>query len=74
MKRGLLAVIVLTGSCAPTPPPQVSHGPEPRHYLIPIEALNGDYVCAETAPHVPTNFCVTVGAFRIWVSDPKVEP
>jgi hypothetical protein len=42
--------------------------------MIPIEAQNSDWVCAETLPRIPTNFCMSVKAFRIMAIDPKVEP
>lgn len=73
MKRMLL-LCLLSGSCAHPPVPAVKEPEGPRHYLIPIEAKNSDWVCAETLPSVPTNYCMSVGAFRIGVMDPKVEP
>jgi hypothetical protein len=46
----------------------------PAHYMIPLDAKNSDWVCAETLPQIPSNYCVTVKAFRIFTMDPKVEP
>jgi hypothetical protein len=59
-------------SCAP--PPVIPQPQGPKHYMIPIEAQNSDWVCAETLPHIPTNFCISVRAFRIMAIDPKMEP
>jgi hypothetical protein len=42
--------------------------------MIPLDAKNSDWVCAETLPQIPSNYCVTVKAFRIFTMDPKVEP
>lgn len=71
MKR-LLLFVLLSGSCAH--PPVLPQPEGPKHYMIPIEAQNSDWVCAETLPRIPTNFCITVRAFRIMAIDPKVEP
>jgi hypothetical protein len=60
-------------SCA-HPPAQIPQPEGPKHYMIPLEAQNSDWVCAETLPRIPINYCVTVRAFRILAIDPKVEP
>jgi hypothetical protein len=72
MKR-LLLLTMLSGSCA-HPPIKVQEPEGPKHYMIPLEAQNTDWVCAETLPRIPTNFCMSVKAFRILMIDPKAEP
>jgi hypothetical protein len=71
MKR-LPLLLLLSGSCAHPPVLQQPEGP--KHYMIPLEATNADWVCAETLPRIPTNFCMSVRTFRVLVIDPKVEP
>lgn len=66
-------VVLCQGSCA-HPPIQAPEPEGPRHFLIPLDAKNSDWVCAETLPQMPNNFCMSVKAFRMSVMDPKVEP
>jgi hypothetical protein len=67
-----LALLCCQGSCAH--PPVLPQPEGPKHYMIPLEAQNTDWVCAETLPRIPTNFCMSVKAFRILMIDPKAEP
>jgi hypothetical protein len=68
-----LVLVLCHGSCA-HPPLQAPEPQGPAHYMIPLDAKNSDWVCAETLPQIPSNYCVTVKAFRIFTMDPKVEP
>lgn len=66
MRRGVILLAVLFGSCAHhpvTPPdPNAIEG-----YLVPFGANPDGLVCAETAPNIPHNYCMTVRAFRLAV-------
>lgn len=72
MKRMLL-LCLLSGSCA-HPPLPVAEPQGPAHYMIPLDAKNSDWVCAETLPQIPNNFCMSVRTFRMSVMDPKAVP
>jgi hypothetical protein len=69
-----LALVCCRGELRASPPVPLPQPDGPKHYMIPLEAQNTDWVCAETLPRIPTNFCMSVKAFRIMAIDPKAEP
>ena len=74
MRRlALTLILILTGSCASNPPAKEREPDEPEHFMIPIRARNGDYVCAETLPQFP-NYCMPIGRFREIVTRAHAEP
>lgn len=79
MRRALLAIAMLSGSCAPVqapaPPPAPDLSSGPTHYMIPLDAKGTDLVCAETLKAMMFDFCMSVRDFRLAsLPSTKAEP
>jgi hypothetical protein len=69
--RLALLLIVLVG-CAPVQAPQVR--PKVGVFLVPLDALDSDLVCAETPIYVKFHDCLTVKEFRSLANSQRAEP
>lgn len=75
LRRWGLLLIVASGSCAPLPQPAAPEPETHARYMVPLEAKETDWVCAETGPAYIYNNCISVKSFRLAVlPSVKAEP